>query len=124
MPYLQMDPLVQRARPARIGGEILDERGDAWIAPRAAEIRPDFRERLFTKIAADEGQRVDQLDESVREHDQQRGRVLQPEAELLEQPRLVEVDTHPAAVLVDLRPQHVEEPRVLGVRDREMAPGL
>src|SRR4051812_25950183 len=58
---LQMDPLVQRACASRVGREIIDELRDAWIAPRALEVRPDLRDRLRAQVAADEGQGVDQL---------------------------------------------------------------
>jgi hypothetical protein len=50
--------------------------------------------------------------------------MLQTETQLLEQPRLVKVDAHPAAILVDLLPQHVEEALVLALLDFEMPPRL
>ena len=54
----------------------------------------------------------------------QRGRVLQAVAQLFEQPRLVEVDAHAAAILQRLLPQRVEERLVIGVRQLQMPPGL
>ena len=77
------------------------------------------------QIAADERQRVDELDEPVGQHDQQRGRMLQAVAQLLEQPRLVEVDAHAAAVLLASSPaarRRTRRSRV--VRQLEVAPGL
>ena len=52
------------------------------IAPRAdrarpAEVGPDFLQRLEAKISAHERQGVDELDQSIGKHDQQRGRMLQ-----------------------------------------------
>src|SRR4029453_12873888 len=119
-----MNPLMQRPRPGRIGGEILDELRHARVAPGAAEISPDLAQRLRSEIAAYERQRVDQLDQTVGEHDKQCGRVLQSVAKLLEQSRLVKVDAHPAAILNSLLPQDVEEALVLLIRHLEVAPGL
>src|SRR5262249_50722419 len=68
-------------------------------APRAGEPAPPGGWGLPPQVAADERQRVDELDEPVRKHDQQRRRMLEAVAQFLEQPGLVEVDAHPAAVL-------------------------
>jgi hypothetical protein len=89
-----------------------------------AEVRPDLAQRLPSEIPAHERQRVDQLDETVGEHDQQRRRVLKPVTQLLEEPGFVEVDAHPAAILDGLLAQHVEEPLVLLVGHLEVTPGL
>ena len=76
------------------------------------------------QVAADERQRVDELDEPVREHDQQRGRMLQPVAQLLEQARFVEIDAHPAAVLCFLGAKRIEECSVLLLRHFQVTPGF
>ena len=81
-------------------------------------------ERMRAQVAADERQRVDQLDQPVGEHDQQRGRVMQPVAQLFEQTHLVEMHAHPAAILVGLRVQRPEERFVLRLGRREQMPGL
>src|SRR5258708_28504734 len=62
-PCLQMDPLVQRPRLARVRGEIIDEASHAWVAPGPAAVGPDLLQRLVAKIAAHERQRIDQLAE-------------------------------------------------------------
>src|SRR5262249_58507570 len=69
------------------------------VAPGALDPRPEVAWGLPPQVAADERQRVDELDEPVRKHDQQRRRMLKAVAQFLEQPGLVEVDAHPAAVL-------------------------
>ena len=86
---------------------------DARVLPGALEVLPDLRERMRAQVAADERQRVDQLDQPVGEHDQQRGRVVQSVAQLLEQSHLVEMHAHPAAILVGLGVQRLEERFVL-----------
>src|SRR5262249_14724169 len=95
----EMDPLVQGSRAAGIGCELVDELRHARGAPRALEPRPDVAERLPPPVAADGRPRGDELDEPVRKHDQQRRRMLEAVTQFLEQPGLVEVDAHPAAVL-------------------------
>src|SRR6202040_1262779 len=62
---LEIDPLVQRPRPTRIGGEILDELRHARIAPSVAEVGPDLQQCLAAKGAANEGERVDGLYQAV-----------------------------------------------------------
>src|SRR4030095_13323667 len=119
-----MDPLMQRRGLERIVGEVVDELRNAWVLPRALEVLPDLFERMRAQVAADERQRVDELDQPVGEHDQQRGRVMQPVAELFEQSHLMEMHAHPAAILVGFRVQNLEELFVLRFGRREQVPRL
>ena len=61
-----MDPLVQRFRFAGIYREILDEFRHAPILPGPLKVDPYLLQRLVPQVAADERQRVDELDEPVR----------------------------------------------------------
>src|SRR5664279_618555 len=61
MPCSEINPLVQRSRLARIGGEILDELRHAWVAPCAPEVGPDLVQRLAAEVTAHERPRVDEL---------------------------------------------------------------
>jgi hypothetical protein len=116
--------LVQRPRPARVGSQVVHELRHARVVPRTSEVRPDLRQRLPAKIAAHEGKGVDELDQPVGKHDQQRGRVLQSIAQLFEQARFVKVHPHAAAVLLRLLPQDGEERLVLRVRQLQVTPGF
>src|ERR1019366_3886386 len=89
MPCSEKDPLMQRPRLARIGGEILDELRDARIVPGAPEVGPNLVQRLAAEVPPPARQRVDELHEPVGEHDQKRRRMPQAIAQLLEQPGFV-----------------------------------
>src|SRR5262249_61296228 len=96
---VEMDPWAGCPRGGGWGWDRADDRGRAGVARGARERRAAAGWGLPPQVAADERQRVDELDEPVREHDQQRRRMLEAVAQFLEQPGLVEVDAHPAAVL-------------------------
>src|SRR5450631_601038 len=61
----EIDPLMQRSRLARVGGEILDELRHARVAPGAPEVGPDFVQRLEAEVSAHEWQRVNELHQPV-----------------------------------------------------------
>src|SRR5262252_8357853 len=74
---LKIYPSVQGRRLAGVRREILDEFRDPRILPRQLESAPDLGQGLPPQVPAYERQRVDELDESIGEHDQQRRRMVQ-----------------------------------------------
>src|SRR4051812_3090761 len=124
MGNLEIDPLMKRRGLPWIGGKVVDELGYARVLPCPLEPAPDLAERLLAQVAADKGERVDELDQAVGEHDEQRRRVMQAVAQLLQQAHLVEMHAHAVAVLLALAVQRLKELIVLVFRWRHPMPGL
>ena len=99
---------MQSRGELRVLGQLRHELRHLGPLPGGLEVAPDRVDLILPEVAADERQGVDELHQPVREHDEERGRMLEPVAQFLEKPGFVKIDAHAPVVFLRLRVQGLE----------------